>query len=35
MEEKTNINKGITKKCQVAILERLNVNKGKEICKAH
>ncbi len=26
---------GITKKCQDAISKRLNVNREKEICKAH
>lgn len=35
VEEKTNVNKGIIKKCQVAISEGLDVNREKKICKAH
>jgi hypothetical protein len=35
VEEKINVNRGITKKCQVAILEGLDSNREKEICKAH
>jgi len=35
MEERININKGVTKKCQIAISKRLNVNREKEIWKTH
>jgi hypothetical protein len=35
MEEKTNIKKGITKKCQPVILKGLYVNQNKRICQDH